>query len=172
MSIIELLGTCLRGEDFSFHLSNSAGFESPLLFASFSPPRCLLNIAPAYDIDSLFPICAQNFSHNSVYALNSMLFLLWFVINRWKVKCSSLLLFTRLVTSDSLWQRYLSTPGYPVLHYLLEFAQTHIHEVSGAIRPFCPLSLPYYWATQSGIGVGGGWMREVKCIYLLSGVQT
>ena len=26
-----------------------------------------------------------------------------------------------------------STPGFPVLHYLLEFAQTHVHEVSDAI---------------------------------------
>ena len=26
-----------------------------------------------------------------------------------------------------------STPGFPVLHYLLEFAQTHVHGVSDAI---------------------------------------
>ena len=29
-----------------------------------------------------------------------------------------------------------STLGFPVLHYLLEFAQTHIHWVSDAIQPF------------------------------------
>ena len=29
-----------------------------------------------------------------------------------------------------------STPGFPVLHYLLEFAQTHVHWVSDAIQPF------------------------------------
>ena len=28
-----------------------------------------------------------------------------------------------------------STPGFPVLHYLPEFAQTHIHWVSDAIQP-------------------------------------
>ena len=28
-----------------------------------------------------------------------------------------------------------STPGFPVLHYLLEFAQTHVHWVSDAIQP-------------------------------------
>ena len=33
-----------------------------------------------------------------------------------------------------------STPGFPVLHYLLEFAQAHVHWVSDAIQPSCPLS--------------------------------
>ena len=28
-----------------------------------------------------------------------------------------------------------STPGFPVLHCFLEFAQTHVHCVSGAIQP-------------------------------------
>ena len=35
-----------------------------------------------------------------------------------------------------------STPGFPVLHHLLELAQTHIHWVSDAIQPSCPLSSP------------------------------
>ena len=34
------------------------------------------------------------------------------------------------------------TPGFPILHYLLEFAQTHVHWVSDAIQPSCPLLLP------------------------------
>ena len=33
-----------------------------------------------------------------------------------------------------------STPGFRVLHYLLEFAQTHVHWVGDAIHPSCPLS--------------------------------
>ena len=33
-----------------------------------------------------------------------------------------------------------STPGFPVLHYLLEFAQTHVHWVIDAIQPSHPLS--------------------------------
>ena len=32
-----------------------------------------------------------------------------------------------------------STPGFPVLHHLLELAQTHIHRVSDAIQPSFPL---------------------------------
>ena len=35
-----------------------------------------------------------------------------------------------------------STPGFPVLHYLLEFAQTHVHWVSDAIQPSHPLPPP------------------------------
>ena len=33
-----------------------------------------------------------------------------------------------------------SMPGFPVLHYLLELAQTHVHWVSDAIWPSHPLS--------------------------------
>ena len=33
-----------------------------------------------------------------------------------------------------------STPGFLVLHYLPEFAQTHVHWVHDAIQPFHPLA--------------------------------
>ena len=33
-----------------------------------------------------------------------------------------------------------STPGFLVLHYLLEFAETHVHWVGDAIQPSYPLS--------------------------------
>ena len=35
-----------------------------------------------------------------------------------------------------------SAPGFLVVHYLPEFAQTHVHWVSGAIQPSHPLSSP------------------------------
>ena len=35
-----------------------------------------------------------------------------------------------------------STPGFPVLYYLLEFAQSHVHWVGDAIQPSYPLSPP------------------------------
>ena len=35
-----------------------------------------------------------------------------------------------------------STPGLPVHHWLLELAQTHVHEVGDAIQPSHPLSSP------------------------------
>ena len=57
-----------------------------------------------------------------------------------------------------------STPGFPVLHYLPKFAQTHVHWVGDAIRPSssvtpfssCPLSFqasesfPVTWLFASG----------------------
>ena len=35
-----------------------------------------------------------------------------------------------------------STPGLPVHHQLLEFTQTHVHQVGDAIQPFHPLLSP------------------------------
>ena len=42
--------------------------------------------------------------------------------------------------SNSLWPHGCNMPDFPLLHYLLEFAQTHIHWVSDAIQPSHPLS--------------------------------
>ena len=44
-----------------------------------------------------------------------------------------------------------STPGSPVLHYIQEFAQTHVHRVGDAIQPSYPLlspSLPAFSLSQ------------------------
>ena len=35
-----------------------------------------------------------------------------------------------------------SMPGFPVLHHLLELAQTHVHRVGDSIQPSHPLSSP------------------------------
>ena len=53
-----------------------------------------------------------------------------------------LLLFSHSAVSDSLWPMDCSTPGFPVLHHLLELAQTHVHWVGDAIQPSHPLSSP------------------------------
>ena len=42
--------------------------------------------------------------------------------------------------SNSLLLHGLQMPDFPVLHQLLEFAQTHVHWVSDAIQPSHPLS--------------------------------
>ena len=41
-----------------------------------------------------------------------------------------------------------SIPGFPLLHYLLEFAQTHVHWVGDAIQPSQPL-VPFSSCLQS-----------------------
>ena len=65
--------------------------------------------------------------------------------------CNLLSLLTRMtivvsfscsVMSDSLRPPDHRMPGFPDLHYLLEFAQTHVHRVSDAIQSSHPLSLP------------------------------
>ena len=57
--------------------------------------------------------------------------------------------FTHLVISGSLEPTDYSMPGFPILHYLLEFGQTHVHRVGNAIQPShhllhssCPQSFP------------------------------
>ena len=44
--------------------------------------------------------------------------------------------------SDSLWPHELQHTRLPVIHYLLEFAQTYVHWVSDVIQPSHPLSSP------------------------------
>ena len=54
-----------------------------------------------------------------------------------------LLLFSLSVMSNSLWSMDCSLPGFPVLHYLMEFAQTHVHWVGDVIQPSHPLLPPF-----------------------------
>ena len=42
-----------------------------------------------------------------------------------------------------------STPGLPVHHQLPEFIQTHVHQVSDAIKPSHPLVVPFSSCPQS-----------------------
>ena len=42
-----------------------------------------------------------------------------------------------------------STPGFPILQYLLEVTQTHIHWVNDAIQPSHPLSPVFFSCPQS-----------------------
>ena len=50
--------------------------------------------------------------------------------------------FSCSIMSDSLRSNELQHAGLPVHHQLLEFTQTHVHQVSDAIQPFHPLSSP------------------------------
>ena len=59
-----------------------------------------------------------------------------------------------------------STPGFPVLYYLLEFAQTHVHRVSDAIRD--PLRGPgaevpgvcRLWEVSRSLDLDGPWKAK------------
>ena len=64
------------------------------------------------------------------YMLNTQL--LWFLF-----RCSV------VQSCVTLWDpKDCSTPGFPVLHHLLELSQTHVHWVGDAIQPSRPLSSP------------------------------
>ena len=50
--------------------------------------------------------------------------------------------YSRSVVSDSLWPHGQQQPGFPGHHKLLEFTQTHIHQVGDAIQPSYSLLSP------------------------------
>ena len=58
----------------------------------------------------------------------------WFIhkYKKWMLHRAVLITLLCLTLCDSM---DCSTPGSPVLHYLLEFAQTYVHWVSDAIQP-------------------------------------
>ena len=60
-----------------------------------------------------------------------------------------------------------SMPGFPVLHHLPEFAQTHVHSVSDAIQPSYPL-VPFSSCPQSLPASGSFPMSQ----FLASGGQS
>ena len=57
---------------------------------------------------------------------------------KWLSSSSSRVVVIQLLSHVQL----CNTPGFPVLHHLPEFEQTHVHWVGDAIQPFCPLSSP------------------------------
>ena len=61
------------------------------------------------------------------------------------------------------------TPGFPVLHQLLELAQTHVHQVGVAIQPSHPLSSPYpsafnFFQHQGLFQWVSSWHQEAKVL--------
>ena len=59
--------------------------------------------------------------------------------------------FSCSVLSNSLWSMDCCMPGFTVLHHLLEFAQTHAHQVGDAIQlsnPLLPPSPPAFNLSQ------------------------
>ena len=63
----------------------------------------------------------------------------------WHSSVKQLLLFSQSVSwsCPTLYNPMDCTmPGFPVLHHLPELSQTHVHWVSDAIHPSCPLPSP------------------------------
>ena len=64
-------------------------------------------------------------------------------------KAFSSVQFSRSVVSSSLNPMNHSTPGLPVHHQILEFTQTHVHQVSDAIQPSHSSVVPFSSCLQS-----------------------
>ena len=63
----------------------------------------------------------------------------WTTGNSWLVICCGSVAKSCVALRNP---RNCSSPGFPIHHYLLEFAQTHVHQVGNVIRPSHPLLLP------------------------------
>ena len=81
-----------------------------------------------------------------IYTKEDMLILPWHrtlaIDMIWWLDLICGLLLSHQALSDSCDPMDWSTPGFPVLHFLPEFAQTHVPWVSDTIQPVCPLSSP------------------------------
>ena len=85
--------------------------------------------------------CRYNYINSSKVNNNKYLICL---PTEYELKLEEMLLFSHSVMSNSLQPHDCHTPGFPVLHHLLELAQTHVHWVSDAIQHLilcCPLLL-------------------------------
>ena len=83
---------------------------------------------------ALKPLSLHSFSHDSHPCLSYFIFINLFPNS----SCCSVAKLCPTFCSPMDW----STPGFPVLHSLPEFAQTHVHRVDDAIQPSHPLSSP------------------------------
>ena len=93
-----------------------------------------------------------------------------------RVQMGFLSLFSPVIEFSSVIQSCLtlcnpmdcSTPGFLVLHYLPEFAQTHVHRDNDAIQPPHPLSFPSPLALSlsqdQGFSQRGGSSHQVATV--------
>ena len=91
-------------------------------------------------VPSNYCVCAQSLSHVRLFATP------WTVnlqgSSTHDIFQTRISQFSRSVVPDSLHPMNPSTQGLPVHHLLLEFTQTHLHQVGDTIQPSHPLSSP------------------------------
>ena len=69
-------------------------------------------------------------------------------------------MFSHSVVSNSLQPMDCSTPGFSVLHHLLELAKTHVHRVGDVIQSSHPLFFPFFTCLQSFLAPGRVFSNE------------
>ena len=96
-----------------------------------------------------------NFS--CLFATSLSFIWIWHLLGQWFWGCPSDTCMHVVQSLSCVWlcnPMDYSTPGFPVLHYLLEFAQTHDHWFSIAIQPshlLLPLLLPSIFPSNSRV---------------------
>ena len=64
----------------------------------------------------------------------------WIVSIQWRIQISRTSVVVQLLSHVQLFESWTAAqPGFPVLHHLPEFAQTHVHWIGDAIHPSLPL---------------------------------
>ena len=101
-----------------------AAYCSSFSLVKFSKARCNEDLAKKICDGESTKTAGLDFYHGSFWDLIALLFL------------------SHSVMSNTLWPHGLHHAGFPVLHYLLEFDQIHVHWVRDAIWPSHPLLSP------------------------------
>ena len=108
------------------------------VYSELSYLQWLIGLLPSYFvflpllIFFLFLLSSSILSHK-VTCTHTHIHIYWVILNILLVSLWVLLFATPVDCS---------TPGFPVIHYLPQFAQTHVHLVGDAIQPPHPLSSP------------------------------
>jgi len=98
---------------------------------------------------NIFKIERDNYSQPSIiHSKLSIESIRYYLHIFWHERCKHFIHYTFFLQFRSIAQLCLtlgnpmdcSTPGFPVHHQLPELTQTHVHRVSDAIQPSCPLS--------------------------------
>ena len=92
------------------------------------------------------PLFRHYFIHSSLSSLSIVIELIAPILlcinklNLYRGTCKLIIVLAIVQLLSRVW--LCSTPGVPVLHYLPEFAQTHVHWVNDVIQQSDPLSSP------------------------------
>ena len=125
------------------HLTISSFVTPPPSFAfNLSQHQCLLqwfgSLHQVAKVLEFICLCWKCHINEILSAFLTVFFHLILCLQDWSMLQHAV----SVVAVQSLQSHDCSTPGLPVLHYLPEPAQTHVHWVSDAIQPSCPLLSP------------------------------
>ena len=132
-SLFQCWGKGFKPEDWFLSINNLAAFNETFVYG-----RCYEEDSGNYKVQKAQSWPLENLQPHVEGELEGRCYGTGLNTRLWGCCCCSVAKLC-LTLSDPM---DCSTPGFPVLHYLPEFAQTHVHWVSDAIQPSHPLSSP------------------------------